>query len=261
MTSSASAVSSKPTIERSSGIAEVARQRRLHRADRQLVVEREDRARRFGELEQRGCGGTSAVDVEVRLDHQVGVRHHAGGGQRGAVAACAFLGGQQRAGPGDRRDPPVAELEQMSGGLVGAGGVGGGYRRDVTADPLARVDDDEAEALAAQRPQLTAGLLWEDEQAAVGGSVDQALEQRDLAVVLVERRTEHDPHVLLIERIGDAGDDQREVGGVDPRHRDADQAGAPAGEAARRSVGRVPVLADHAARRPDASAPRRSRCG
>ena len=74
------------------------------------------------------------------------------------------------------------------------------------------------------RPQLAGRLFRQDEQTAVDRAVDEAFEQRDLPVVLVERGTEHDAHVVLVEGVGDAGDDEREVGGVDPRHRDPDQA-------------------------------------
>ena len=144
------------------------------------------------------------------------------------VAAHALLGRHPAARPGDRGDAAVAEVEQVARRLVGAGRVRGGDRRDALVDAPARVDDDEAEAVVHQPSQLAAGLLRQHQQAAVGGSVHEALEQRDLAVVLVERRAEHDPHVVLVERLGDTGDDHREVGGMDQRHRHADEAGAPA---------------------------------
>ena len=182
------------------------------------------------------------------------------GGKRGEVAAHALLGGEPASRSRDRGDAPVPELEQVADRLVGAGGVRGRNGRDGPIDAPARVDDDEAEAVLHQPAELTGGLLGQDQQAAVGGSVDEALEQRDLPIVLVERRAEDDSHVVLVEGVGDAGDDQREVGGVDPRHRHPDQAGPPAGEAARGSVCRVAVLADDALRRPGASSRRRSRC-
>ena len=38
----------------------------------------------------------------------------------------------------------------------------------------------------------------------------QPLEQRDLALVLVQRRAEDEPHVLLVERLGGAADEDAE---------------------------------------------------
>ena len=51
-------------------------------------------------------------------------------------------------------------------------------------------------------------------------------ERRDLADVLVARRREHDAHVVLVESLGRAGEDRREVRGVDERNEHADEAGA-----------------------------------
>ena len=42
---------------------------------------------------------------------------------------------------------------------------------------------------------------------------------RDLAIVLVERRTQDDSHVVLVERVGDTRDDEGEVAGSSPRDR------------------------------------------
>jgi hypothetical protein len=140
----------------------------------------------------------------------------------------------------------MAELEQVRGRLVGAGGVRRRNRRDPLVDAHPRVDDDEAEAVLHQRAQLAARLLGQHEQRAVGGPVHQPLEQRDLAIVLVQRRAEDDPHVLLVERLGDAGDDHREVGRVDQRHGHADEPGAAGRQAARAAIRAVAVLADHA---------------
>ena len=99
----------------------------------------------------------------------------------------------------------------------------------------ARVDDDEAKAMLHQRLELTGGLLGKDEQTAVDGSVDEAFEQRYLPIVVVERRAEHDSHVVLVEGVGDPGHDVREIGGVDPRHGHPDQAG-PSVERARAAL-------------------------
>jgi len=50
------------------------------------------------------------------------------------------------------------------------------------------------------------------------------LEQRDLALVLVQRRAEDEAHVLLVERLSGAADELREIGIVNHWHRGADQA-------------------------------------
>ena len=107
-----------------------------------------------------------------------------------------------------------------------------------------RVDHDEPVAVVQERLELVARLLREDDHGAVGRSVHQALEKRDLALVLVHRRAEDQAHVLLIERLGGAADELREVGIVHHRHRGADQARPAAGETARAAVRRVAPLAD-----------------
>ena len=75
--------------------------------------------------------------------------------------------------------------------------------------------------------------------------MNEAGEQRDLTIVLVEGRAEHDSHVVLIQCIGDPGDDYREIRRVDSRNRHPDQAGSTARETACGSTRRIAVLADH----------------
>jgi hypothetical protein len=114
-------------------------------------------------------------------------------------------------------------------------------------DPLVqryeRVDDHESEAVVQQLLELVARLLREDDHGAVGGAVQQPLEQRDLALVLVQRRAEHEAHVLLVERLGHAAEDVGEVRVVDHRHRAADQPCLAGGEAPGAAVRRVAALA------------------
>ena len=89
----------------------------------------------------------------------------------------------------------MAELEQMLGGLLRPGGVHRRDARDPFGRRVARVDDDERVALPLQHPKLVLRLLRQHEDRPVGGPVHQPLEQRDLTVVLVQRRAEHDAHV------------------------------------------------------------------
>jgi hypothetical protein len=124
--------------------------------------------------------------------------------------------------------------------------VCGRDRRYTLVDSHPRVDDDEAEAVLHERAQFGARLLGQHKQRAVGRPVHQTLEERDLAVVLMQRRAEHDPHVLLVKRLGHAGDDHREVGRVDQRNGHADEAGTPGRKSARAAVRAVAVLAHDA---------------
>ncbi len=153
-------------------------------------------------------------------------------------------GGEPPARARDRGDATVSELDEVSHRLIGSGGVRCGDGRYGAVDASPRVDDDEAKAVLHQGLELAGGLLGKDEQAAVDGPVDEAFEQRHLPIVVVGRRAEHDSHVVLVERVGDAGDDVREVARVDSRHGHPDQAGPAVGERARGSVGRVAALAD-----------------
>jgi hypothetical protein len=91
--------------------------------------------------------------------------------------------------------------------------------------------------------ELLARLFGEDDQRAVGHPV-HSVENRDLAVVLLPGRREHDVQVALEQRLGRAVQDPREVRGVDEGDDDADEARAPGGEAPGAPVGRVAVLAD-----------------
>ena len=137
----------------------------------------------------------------------------------------------------------------MAHRLVGARHVRGRDRRDPIVERQERIDDDEAVAVVEQALELVARLLRQDDQRAVGLAVHEPVEQRDLAVVLVAGRREDDAHVLLVQRLGRAREDRREVRRVDERHEDADQPGAAGREAARAAVRRVAVLADRPAGR------------
>ena len=72
----------------------------------------------------------------------------------------------------------------------------------------------------------------------------EAVEQRDLALVVVERRAHDHAHVLLVQRLGGAGEDRGEVDRVDQRDEDADQPRAPRRQASRTAAHRVAMFLD-----------------
>src|SRR5665213_1766033 len=72
----------------------------------------------------------------------------------------------------------------------------------------------------------------------------EALYEQDMRIVL--RRAQHDPHVLLVESLGGAGEDGREEDRGDLRHGDTDEAGPAGREPAGAAIHRVPVLAHDA---------------
>src|SRR6266540_3281265 len=223
--------------------AQAARSRRLDRADRDVVVEREDRRRRLGEVEEVRCGVSPRDDLGLGFDLQCGIRQDACGRKRSAVAAATILGGHPAARAGDLRDPPVAELEQVPHRLVGTRRVRGRHRRDSLVERHQRVEDHEPVAAVEQPLEFVARLLGQDDQRAVGQAV-QPVEHGDLAVVLVAGGGEHDLQIALGERLGRPRQDGREVRRVDERDENADQPGAACGEAAGAPVGGVAVLAD-----------------
>ena len=137
----------------------------------------------------------------------------------------------------------MAEREQVLGRLLRAGGVHCRHARDALGRHLARIDDHEREALALDRAELVGGLLGEHQDRAVGAPVHQPLEERHLAIVLVERRSEDDSHVALVERLGGAAQHRAEVGVGHEREGQADHPGATAREAAGAAVRAEPVLA------------------
>ena len=121
-----------------------------------------------------------------------------------------------------------------------------GDRRDPLVERHQGIDDDEPVAAIEEPLELLVRLLGQDDQRAVGESV-QPVEQGDLARVLAAGRREHDLQALLRERLGRPRDDGREVRRIDERDEDAGEAGAAGGEAAGASIGGVAVLADDAA--------------
>jgi hypothetical protein len=76
--------------------------------------------------------------------------------------------------------------------------------------------------------------------------VHDALEQRDLAVVLMERGAQDGAHVVLVERFRRSRQDPAEVLGMHDRDRDPDEAGLASGEGACAAVRREVVAADGA---------------
>jgi hypothetical protein len=74
--------------------------------------------------------------------------------------------------------------------------------------------------------------------------VHQPVEQPDLPVVLVQRRGDDRPQVVLVEGVDDAGDQIPEVRPFDHRQRHGDKARARAREPTRGRVGRESALLD-----------------
>ena len=124
----------------------------------------------------------------------------------------------------------------MLGRLLRAGGVHRGDARDALGGRLARVDDDEGEDLALEHAQLGRGLLRQHQDRTVGRAAHQAVEERHLAVVVVEGRCEDDPHVALVERLGRAAQHRAEVRVGDERQRQPDHPRPPAREPAGTAV-------------------------
>ncbi len=139
-------------------------------------------------------------------------------------------------GPGDRADPPVPERQQVLGRGARTRGVRGRDGRNALVERDAGIDDHERVALATQDLELAVRLLRQHQHRAVGRTVHETVEQRDLALVMVQRGAEHHPHVLLVERLGRPREDRHEVGRLDDRQHHADQSRAAAREGARAAV-------------------------
>ena len=108
-------------------------------------------------------------------------------------ARCA--GGRARAGARWPRVAPVACAAETAGMPSSSASRGSTTTNGV--------------AVALQRLQLVVGLLGQHQHRAVGRAVHEAVEQRDLALVLVQRRAQDHAHVLLVQRLGGAGEDLR----------------------------------------------------
>jgi hypothetical protein len=139
----------------------------------------------------------------------------------------------------------MTQLEEVPHRLMRAGRMGRRHGGDPFGQRHDRVDDDKVIAAVDEPFQLGAGLLRVHDQRAVRQTVHQPLDQRDLPVVLVPCGREHDPQVLLLHRLDGAGQDGREVRGIDQRDEDTDETGAAGREAACTSICRVAVLPDH----------------
>src|SRR3954451_2102884 len=105
------------------GHGEPAAARCVQRADRNVVVEPEDRGRRLLQREQLVGGERAAGDAPIRVDDEFRVEQDPRGCERGAKAEEALLGRIPAGRAGDRADTPMAELEQMLGRLLRAGRV------------------------------------------------------------------------------------------------------------------------------------------
>ncbi len=223
VTIAASSRSSKPTIERSSGMR-TPRARAVCIAPIAMLSLNEKIAV-GGSGRSSSCSAAEMPPEISKLPSTSSTRvgHEPRRRERGVVAAPAVFGRLHAARAGDRGDARVPDRQQVLHRLVGARGMGGGDGGDALVQRHHRVDHDEAVAVVQQRRELVARFLGEDHQRAVGGAVHQPLEERDLSLVLVHRRAEDEAHVLLVERLGGAADELREVGVVDHRHRGADQ--------------------------------------
>ena len=92
------------------GNLQPARRGLLQYPDGHAVVEREDRGRRFRQVEQRRRLLAAAVDAEVRVADEGLIRQDAGAGQRRVVAAQPLLRRDPAQRAGDHADPPVPEV-------------------------------------------------------------------------------------------------------------------------------------------------------
>ena len=154
------------------GRAARAGERGLHGADRELVVEGEDRGRRIGQ--RRAAAGVAArPPLSSKFDSimQRRVGRDPGFAERGAVAAQALLGRDPAVRAGDRGDPAVAELAAGARSPRARRRVRGRNGRDALVGRHARVDDRRTVALLLQRRELVVRLLGQDQQGAVGGAV------------------------------------------------------------------------------------------
>src|SRR5207253_6291048 len=94
------------------------RVRGVERADRHLVVEREDRRRRLRQGEQLPRCGEAALEIELAATDQLVGRQELAAGEGGAIAGETSGGRCQRGGTGDRRDAAMAEVEQVLDGRM-----------------------------------------------------------------------------------------------------------------------------------------------
>ena len=216
----------------------------MQRADRHVVVRGEDRRRGVVQREQPARGLVAVGDLEVAAVDELRRGKHAGARERRLVAVRALLRRHPALAPLDDRDPPVAELEEMLGRRPRSGPVRGGDDGDPLGERHRGVDHDEREALALEVAQLLGGLGRENEDRAVGRASEKPLDERRLTVVLVPGGAEHGSHLLLVQRLGRAGEDGGVVVAEDVGDRAADEAGASLREAACAAVRREAHRAD-----------------
>ena len=145
------------------------------------------------------CRVAPRRDLEVGLDLERRLRKDSLRRQRSVIAAPPVLRRDPPARPRDRGDAPVPEREQMAHRLVGSGCMRGRDRRHALVERQPRIDDDEPVALFEQTCELVARLLRQHDQCAVGHSMHEPVEQRDLTVVLVLRGGENDAELLLVQ--------------------------------------------------------------
>ena len=95
--------------------------RRLIEAQRLLVVACEDRGWPAGQVEQIPAAPEAALVLEVTMPHERPVEGDAVPLEGRTVTVDPGPAAQEVFGPGDGRDPPVAEAEQVFGGRQAAG--------------------------------------------------------------------------------------------------------------------------------------------
>lgn len=130
-------------------------------AQRGRVAARDDGRRWWVEVEQL-LGHPPSVGVgEAELFDQLRVDGEFGRGQRPAMAVQAMAGGGRFGGAAGESDAAVAQIEQVSGGLVPAGPVGGadGDQPVVVVAGTDRVDGDQSDAVRRRRRDRLRGHL------------------------------------------------------------------------------------------------------
>ena len=237
-------VSSKPTIDRSSGTRSPRRRAALSAPIATLSLKPKIAVGGSGCDSSSSAASLAAADLPVGVPDQLRVGEDARARERRSEPDQPLLGGVPPFGAGERGDPAVSELEQMLRRLLRSGGVHRRDARDPVGRRLHRVDDDERVVTRLQLAQLRLRLRRQHQDRAVGRLAHEVLEHRDLAVVLVERGAEDDAHVLFVERLRRAAQDRAEVGVGDHRQRQPDEAGPAAAERPGAAVPVEAVLAD-----------------
>ena len=210
---------------------------RLDRAERNEVVDGEDRRGSVRELEQPGHPGRASARVRRGLRHQRRVEGDAGGVQRRLIPLSAVAGGRDVVRLHDEPDPSVSERDEMVDELARAA-------RAVAEDDVAvdtrdgAIDEDERNAELGESPQMFSGAIaHRRDHHPLDAVCDQLFDDvpldtqvcagvaEDHVVIGSARNLLRGPNDRGEERIRDVRDDHRERARPLPAE--------PAGEAAR----------------------------